>query len=124
MAKKVLMIEDEQALQQILGDLLTSEGFEIVQAYDGEAGLAMAKSEKPDLILLDLRLPKKDGFEVLKDLRADENLGNTPVVVFTNLESAADIDKALEAGATTYIVKANYELSDILAKIRSLLNNY
>ena len=108
MAKKVLMIEDEQALQQILGDLLTSEGFEIVQAYDGEAGLAMAKSEKPDLILLDLRLPKKDGFEVLRDLRADENLGNTPVVVFTNLESAADIDKALEAGATTYIVKANY----------------
>ena len=124
MAKKILMIEDEQALQQILGDLLTSEGFEIAQAYDGEAGLVMAKSENPDLILLDLRLPRKNGFEVLKELRADENLGNTPVVVFTNLESAVDIDRALEAGATTYIVKANYELSDILAKIRSILNKY
>ena len=57
MAKKILMIEDEQALQQILGDLLTSEGFEIAQAYDGEAGLVMAKSENPDLIFFDFRLP-------------------------------------------------------------------
>src|SRR3989338_3419367 len=106
------MVEDEKALQQILGELFVSEGFEVAQAYDGEAGLNMARKENPNLILLDLRLPKKDGFEVLRELKADEKTNDIPVIVFTNLETAEDIDKALEAGATTYIVKANYGLED------------
>lgn len=121
MAKKILMVEDEKDLQQVLGDLLKSEGFEILQAYNGEVGLEMARTKNPDLILLDLRIPKKDGFEVLRELKIDESTKDIPVIVFTNLETTEDIDKALEAGATTYIVKANYELNDILRKIRETL---
>lgn len=115
---KILMVEDEKALQQMLGELFVSEGFEVAQAYDGEAGLNMARKENPNLILLDLRLPKKDGFEVLRELKADEKTKDIPVIVFTNLETAEDIDKALEAGATTYIVKANYGLEDIVKKVK------
>ena len=118
MVKKILMIEDEKALQYTLGELLTSEGFALAQAYDGQEGLELARSENPDLVLLDLRLPKKDGFEVLKELKSDKKTSEIPVIIFTNLETAEDIDKALEAGATTYIVKANYGLEDIFVKIK------
>jgi len=122
MVKKILMIEDEKALQYTLGELLTSEGFALAQAYDGQEGLELARSENPDLVLLDLRLPKKDGFEVLKELKSDKKTSEIPVIIFTNLETAEDIDKALEAGATTYIVKANYGLEDILVKIKEVLS--
>ena len=122
MAKKILMVEDEKALQSTLGELLTSEGFALAQAYDGQEGLEMAQSENPDLILLDLRLPKKDGFEVLKELKSDKKTSEIPVIIFTNLETAEDINKALEAGATTYIVKANYGLEDILVKIKETIS--
>jgi len=121
MAKKILMVEDEKDLQQTLGELLKTEGFEILQAYDGEAGLEMARKEKPDLVLLDLRIPKKDGFEVLEELKKDPNTSAIKVIIFTNLESAEDINRALDAGATTYIVKANYSLDDILVKIKEIL---
>jgi DNA-binding response OmpR family regulator len=118
---KILFVEDEPTLQKTLGDVLIKEGYEVKTASDGETGLALAKEFKPDLMLLDLILPKKDGFSVLKEMRADEDLKYVPVIVLTNLEGTADVEKVLELGATTYLVKANYDLSEIVARVKQAL---
>ncbi len=120
--KTILFIEDESALHKTFGDLLTKEGYEMISALDGEAGLRLAKTKKPDLILLDLILPKMDGFEVLKELKADSGTKEIPVIVLTNLEEIADIDKAIELGASTYLVKAQYSLEEVLEKIKKVLS--
>lgn len=119
--KKILFVEDEPALQKTLGDLLRAEGYTVVSAYDGETGLAMTKSEKPDLILLDLILPKLHGFDVLKKVKEDPETRDIPLIVLTNLEGMGDVEKALELGATTYLVKANYSLDEVLEKVRKAL---
>ena len=121
MAQKILFVEDEPSLQKAISEVLVQEGFKILNAIDGEKGLESAKKTKPDLILLDLILPKKDGFEVLKELKADEKTKNIPVIVLTNLEGMGDVEKALELGATTYLVKANYELEDVLKTVKDHL---
>lgn len=121
MAKKILFVEDEPHLQKAVGEVLKQEGFEIFAALDGEEGLKLARKEKPDLILLDLILPKKDGFEVLKELKTDKELKDISVIILTNLEGTGDVEKALNLGATTYLVKANYELEDIVAKVKEFL---
>ena len=119
--KKILFVEDEQALQRTMTEALIDYGYRTVAALNGEDGLRLARSEKPDLILLDLILPKKDGFAVLSELKADEETKSIPVIVLTNLEGAADVDRALELGATTYLVKANYNLNDVLQKVKRAL---
>ncbi len=121
MSKKILFVEDEPNLQKAVGEILKQEGYVIFGAFDGAEGLEIARKEKPDLILLDLILPKKDGFEVLKELKADEKMKDIPVIILTNLEGTGDVEKALNLGATTYLVKANYELEDILTKIKEFL---
>ncbi|MEX0870087.1 MAG: response regulator [Candidatus Spechtbacterales bacterium] len=121
MAKKILFIEDEAAMQKAMSDLLIAEKYEIIAALDGEEGLLKAKQESPDLILLDLVLPKKDGFTVLDELKSEEETKDIPVMVLTNLETNEDIQRALDAGARTYLVKANYEPTDVLAKIDNIL---
>ena len=119
--KKILIIEDESALQKTFGDVLGQEGYKIVPALDGESGARLAKTEKPDLILLDLILPKMNGFEVLKKIKEDEETKDIPVIVLTNLEGMGDVEKALELGATTYLVKANYSLEEVIQKIKKSL---
>jgi len=116
--KTILFIEDESALQKTLGDVLRQEGYNIIGAMDGETGLNMAKTEKPDLILLDLVLPKMHGFEVLKQLKEDEGTKDISIIVLTNLEAMGDVEKALELGATTYLVKASYTLEEVVQKIK------
>ena len=123
MSKKILLVEDESALQKSLGDTLREGGFEVVSALDGETGERLAKSEKPDLIILDLILPQKDGLEVFQALKEDEKTRNIPVVVLTNLEKIEHVEKVLEMGAKTYLVKANYTLKEILEKIKQTLAN-
>ena len=122
--KKILFIEDEEALQRSMGDMLEQNGYEVIRALDGESGLEMAKKEAPDLILLDLILPKKNGFEVLEEIKKDQSAKNIPVIVLTNLEGSAEIERALSLGATTYLVKANYKLDDVLNKIEIILNHH
>ncbi len=121
MPKKILFVEDEAALQKTLGDVLDQEGYKVISALDGEAGLKMAQTENPDLILLDLVLPKRHGFEVLKMLKGDEKTKNIPIIVLTNLESMGDVERALELGATTYLVKASYTLEEVVTKIKKAL---
>ncbi len=120
--KKILFIEDEQTLQKTISRYLEQEGYQVNNALDGEIGLEIAKKEKPDLILLDIILPKKNGFEVLKELKEDETTKNIPVIILTNLEGDADVEKALSLGANTYLVKANYRLEEISNKIKETLN--
>jgi len=119
--KKILFIEDESALQQTFGDVLKQEGYQMIGALDGEVGLKLAKSGKPDLILLDLILPKIDGFEVLKKIKADPETKDIPVIVLTNLEESEDVQRAIDLGAKNYLVKANYSLREVVEKIKKAL---
>lgn len=119
--KNILFIEDESALQRTIGDILKSKNYKVMKALDGESGLRLAIEEKPDLILLDLILPKMDGFEVLKGLKASEETKNIPVIILTNLEETENIQKALELGATTYLVKPSYTLEEVVKKIEKAL---
>lgn len=119
--KKILFIEDEAALQKTFSDILQRAGYKIISALNGEIGLRLAKTEKPDLILLDLILPKLSGFEVLEELKKDPQTKDIPVIILTNLEGVGDVDKVLELGATTYLVKAQYTLEEVLEKIKKTL---
>jgi len=121
MPKKILFIEDESALQKTFDEILRQEGYEMISALDGESGVLLAKTKKPDLILLDLILPKMNGFEVLAELKKDEETKSIPIIVLTNLEGLIDINKAIELGATTYLVKSQYSLKEVLDKIKTAL---
>jgi len=119
--KTILFIEDESALQKTFGEILSQEGYEMISALDGEVGLRLAKEKKPNLILLDLILPRIHGFDVLKQLKEDKETKEIPVIVLTNLERADDVDKAIGLGATTYLVKAQYSLEEVVEKIKKAL---
>jgi len=118
--KKILLVEDEAALRKTLGTFLKQEGYKMILAADGEIGLRLAKSKKPDLILLDLVLPKVHGFDVLAQLKSDPGTKQIPVIVLTNLEKIEDIEKAIEMGATTYLIKARYSLEEVVEKVRKI----
>lgn len=118
---KILLIEDEEALQKALTRALEIEGFNVVSAYDGKAGLELAQKENPDLILLDLILPQMDGFEVLRGIKSSPEAKNIPIIILTNLEQAQNVEKIIEFGPLNYLVKANYNLDEIVAKIKELL---
>jgi len=119
--KKILVIEDEATLQKALNDILVQEEYEVFSALDGLSGVEIAGKEKPDLILLDIILPKMDGFEVLKRLKEEGETSNIPVIILTNLNDIDDIQKALDLGATTYLVKADFHLEDVLKKIKEVI---
>ena len=121
--KKILFIEDEAALQKAFGDVLSAEGFQVISAIDGEIGLRLAKSEKPNLIILDLILPKLHGLEVLKGLKENKETKNIPVIILTNLGDLENIEQALELGVTTYMVKSNYTLDDIIEKVKKAISS-
>ena len=123
MAKTILFIEDESALQKTFGEILGKESYDMISALDGETGLKLAKSKKPDLILLDLVLPKVHGFEVLKELKSDPGTKDIPIIVLTNLEAIEDINKAIELGAKTYLVKTQYNLEEVVEKVKKAIEN-
>ncbi|MEA3293062.1 MAG: response regulator [Patescibacteria group bacterium] len=121
--KKILFIEDEAVLQKTFGDTVKEEGYKMISALDGAIGLELAQKEKPDLILLDLVLPKINGFEVLKKLKENPRTKKISVIVLTNLETTKDINRVIELGATSYLVKANYSLKEIIKKIKEILGD-
>ena len=119
--QKILIIEDEAILQKALQEILLQENYEVVSALDGELGFKMVSSEAPDMILLDLILPKMDGFEVLEALKKDEKTKEIPIIILTNLGGTEDVQKALVLGATNYVVKADHDLSEIVEKIKGII---
>lgn len=120
MIKKILFVEDEPTLQKTFGDVLRKDGFEVVNALDGEIAVRLAKSEQPDLVLLDIVLPKMNGFEVLQQLKADPATKEIPVIILTNLEKPGDVEKAIDLGATTFLVKTRYGLEELMNKIKKI----
>ena len=118
---KILIIEDEAPLAHVFEEKLNERGYFTEIAADGESGLATAKSFSPDVIVLDLRLPKKDGFEVLAELKADEALKSIPVIVVSNLMLDSDIKRALLLGAADYYVKSEHPINAIVEKIVHIL---
>jgi len=121
--KTILFIEDEAALQKSLGDILRHNGYTVIGALDGEIGLKIAKLKNPDLILLDLILPKRDGFEVFQELKQDPQTNKIPVIVLTNLERMENVSKIMELGAKAYLVKANYDLQEVVEKVKKVIGD-
>lgn len=120
-ATKVLVVEDDKMILDMYTLKFAQEGYKVVQAENGKDGLAMAKKESPDIILLDIILPQMDGFTVLKKLKSDSSTKNMPVVLLTNLGQDGDVKKGLELGAVDYLIKANYTPSQVVEKVKSLL---
>jgi len=120
--KKILVIEDEATLQKALNEVLSKEGYEVLSSLDGLKGLELAQEERPDLILLDIILPKMDGFEVLKKIKENDDISQIPIIILTNLSDVSDIQKALDLGATTYLIKADFHIEDVLKKIEKVLD--
>lgn len=118
---KILIIEDEEVLARVLQEKLEKSGYKVTLAFDGEAGLAQAKSLVPDAIVLDLLLPKKNGFEVLQELQSDQELERIPVIVVSNLGEDSDIKRALLLGAADYYVKSEHPINEIAEKIQNIL---
>jgi two-component system, cell cycle response regulator DivK len=116
-SKRILVVEDQEDNRQILRDLLTSAGFEVIEAVDGEAGLASAAAHHPDLILMDIQLPVLDGYEATRRIKADAALRAIPVIAVTSYGFAGDADKARAAGCDDYISKP-YSPRQLLAKVR------
>lgn len=119
--KKILFIEDEKRFQEILETVFKDEGFETFIASDGADGVRVAEEKRPDIILSDLVLPKKDGFNVLKEIKNNPNLSDIPILILTNLEESQNIEKVITSGAVMYLVKANYTLDDIVYKVKEVL---
>ena len=118
---KILVVEDEEILLTGLKEELESGVYTVQGASDGVEGIEQAKSFKPELILLDLLMPKMDGMEMLQKLKADAETRDIPVVILTNLSDYEKISEALSLGAMDYLVKANYKLEDLLEKVRTVL---
>ena len=118
----ILLVEDDTFLGGIYSTKLKNEGFNVIHAADGVAGLAMAKEMKPQLILLDILMPKMDGFEVLQELKKDPLTKEIPVIMLTNLGQNEDVDKGLQLGAVDYLIKAHFVPVDTVARIKKVLN--
>lgn len=120
--KRIVIIEDEPILLKALNIELLSAEFEVMSAIDGESGLDLIREEKPDLVLLDLVLPKMSGFEVLEKIKTDKKLKKIPVVVLSNLGQKEEYKRGLQLGATDYFIKSNTDLSLLTQKLKDILH--
>ncbi len=121
MPYKILIVEDDKFLRELISQKLVKEGYDIAEAVDGEEGAKMAPQVKPDLILLDLILPGIDGFEVLSRIKADPQSSAVPVIILSNLGQKEDVERGFKLGATDYMIKAHFTPGEIVEKVRSLL---
>lgn len=110
---KILIIEDDRFLIKLYSNKLRREGFEVMESISGEEGWNKITAEKPDLIILDLVLPQKSGFEILSELKMNPETKDIPVIVLTNLGQDPDIKKGLELGAATYLVKTEFSVNQL-----------
>lgn len=118
--KKIVLADDEQFIAIAYKDGLTRAGYQVVVAHDGEEALVAIRATAPDLILLDLIMPKKNGFDVLKELKADPSLQQIPVMVLSNLSQATDAAEAKKLGALDFIIKSDISLQDLVARINTV----
>lgn len=119
--KKILIVEDDKFLRELIVQKLTTEGYEALEAMDGEEGIKKTKEQRPDLVLLDLILPGIDGFEVLNRMKEDSVLSSIPVIILSNLGQKEDVEKGLKMGAVDYLIKAHFTPGEIIDKINLTL---
>lgn len=120
--KKILVVEDDEFLANAYRVKLVKENFEVVIVYDGNEAVKFLQSSHPDLILLDLVLPNRDGFSVLEEIKKNEEWKNIPCIVASNLGQKEDIDKALKLGADDYVVKTDLSMKELVKKIVTILS--
>lgn len=120
-ARHILLVEDDVFLSGIYQKKFEMEGYKVTAAGNGERGLEEAKKKKPDIILLDILLPKLDGFSVLEALKKDSSTKNIPVILLTNLGQKDDVERGLEGGAVDYLIKTHFKPSEIVDKVRHIL---
>jgi len=122
MAKRILVVDDEKNMVRLLQVNLEREGYEVVTAYDGAEGLEKARAMAPDLVLLDITMPRMDGFEVLNELKSHTSTEETPVVILTARSKDADIFRGYETGADAYLTKPLHP-AELTSVIRRMLDN-
>jgi DNA-binding response OmpR family regulator len=120
--QRIVLVEDDEILSKVLSEELKDAGFEIEQAFDGEAGLELVRSNSPDLVLLDLVLPKIGGFDVLAELKKSLATKDVSVIILTMLGQDEDIKKGLQLGADDYIVKSQHAVAEIVEKVKNFLS--
>lgn len=114
MPKKILIIEDELSILKAMSEVLGSSGYEVLTAMDGEQGIAIARASMPNLVLLDLILPGKNGFEVLKELKSHPETSKIPIVISSNLGDEEEVQQGLKLGAADFLIKADYDLNEVV----------
>lgn len=123
MAKKILIVEDEEIMIDLLQRKLTAEGYETSVARDGQEGLGKMKEVKPDLILLDIIMPKMGGFEVMEEMKKDRELKKIPVIVISNSGQPVEVDKAQELGAKDWLIKTEFDPQEVINKVKKQIGN-
>lgn len=119
--KKILIIEDDKFIIEPMEIIFKRSGFDVDIATDGQSGLELAKKNNPDIILLDIILPKMNGFDVLKKIRSDKKISEIPVVIVSNLAEEKDIKKGMQLGAFFYVVKSRLDVRELVKKVNKLL---
>jgi len=119
--KTILLVEDDEFIRSLLGDKFRSVGYDVKEAKDGKEGLEKAK-EKPDIILLDLLMPVMDGFEMLQQVKGIKELASVPVIVLSNVDQKADVDRAMSLGANDYLIKVYNTPGEIVEKVRKTIS--
>ena len=117
MAKKILLVEDEEIIIDLLQRKLTQEGYDVSVARNGEEGLIKMREVKPDLVLLDIVMPKMGGFEVMEEMGKDEELKRIPVIVISNSGQPVELDKAKKLGARDWLIKTEFDPQEVLDKV-------
>jgi two-component system, cell cycle response regulator DivK len=122
MSKRILIVEDQEDLRGVLRDLLSGSGYAVVEAADGQDGVTKAKSERPDLVLMDIQLPVMNGYEATRQIKADPNLKATPVIAVSSFAMKGDEEKARSSGCDHYVTKP-YSPLQLLRVIRGYLGD-
>lgn len=120
--KKVLVAEDDVFLSQLLSTRLEKAGISVLKAFDGEEALDIIKKERPDLILLDIILPKKSGFEVAEEVASNPMLRIIPIIITSNLGQDSDVERGMALGVVEYLVKAKVNIDDLITKVQIYLD--
>lgn len=121
MPKTVLLVEDDEMLNAMYKAKFEKEGYTVLSAFNGSEGLKMAESSTPDIVLLDIIMPKMDGFVCLKKIKRNPALSKLPVILLTNLGQEEDIKKGKELGATDYFIKANHTPQEVVDKVKKIV---
>ena len=118
MKKKILLADDDKNVSEIYEKILTEAGLEVTVAYDGEEAMKRMKSESPDMILLDLLMPEKNGFQVLEEKANDDDLKQIPVIILTNLVQEQDVERLKKLGVVDYLTKLDFSTQEVVGRIK------